>query len=715
MSSSFKQGFPERWRGQLQSFAEEALNELMIDRRILAYEAVVTRLAEQVSTDVRVVCEFGEPRITKVMERGKIVTDIHIPINPTIDHAFVLTHELQEEKKNIGKNQQLRDPFTPKWRQMDDSYLWSDKYLQRLTAFLHYQYGEDAQDIANCICSWTEIDASERMGRRIVLKEIPTYKDDQKGEIAIDILWNCSPSEGTFGEIDIFSLQHFTDFDFRNRLTNKNKTFEESVAIIERLLATNAHVRNKALLLLQNFRHKPHDYLAHRIALEGYETLLQMEAMSTWDMWAKLKREQMFAAEDTAKTKAELTEEAKAFVLGEEEPEVLRYLENKGALDIWRRATAYTSIHPEHPRSKMVEKIPCEEYRYQMDILRTTFQYEALAAKERQVINHVFSEVVSMGYAHAEEQDRPYHEISFITGNPSYAVQNLRLNCFTGPWLIAALCLECGIPYERLFFCCVNEDSESRLTGPHSALLMRYSDGSMGYIDYGHKKSNTQLSLSHIERPGDAKHLEQLIDASYQWANQDEHGKTPYKVVGDPVHISIEARLAKMNKLYKDVHVVPLDQGFSAIQLLHTGLSLKDEGNMDAALEAFELGLTFFPSSPDLLCQCAIIHYERGDIRRAEWLVDLALHEYKNHLLSLFYKAKIYHVQGKIEDAAILFSRVEFDPREIWGDKSIKVQALRYGLKNQLEVVLPEAIKQLSNKSGGDGQSILTRCETHLL
>ncbi len=710
MSSSFKQGFPERWRNQLKIFSDEALNELTIDRRILAYEAVVTKLAEQVSTDLRVICEFGEPSVQKIERDGKTNLEVHLPINPTINHVLALTDELKKDRLETWERKKSGDPLAARWRMMQGTYLWNDELVQRFAAFLHWQHGEDAQDVANALCAWTEIDTSERLGQRIIFQNIPTFTDLEKAEISIQILWHYSPPEGAFGEKDIHALQHVTGFSLRNRLAQYS-SFEEAIAVLERLIATSELVRHKSLLLLQNFRHKPHDYLVGSIATRGYETLLQMNAMSEWDMWANLQREQLRAAEDLAAKSAQPNEKAMAVKLNEGEPDVLRYLDDESARDIWRRASIYTSIHPEQPRFRLVDKIPCEEFRYQMDVLRFACQWEALAAKEREVVNHIFSEVLRIGYAHAEEQDRPYTEISFLTGNPSYALKHSRLNCFTGPWLIAALCLECGIPYERLFYCCVNEDSDNVNAGTHSALLMRYVDGSLGYIDYGQRKANRRLALAHIENPVESKHLNLLIDASSQWAAQS----SPFKIVGDPVHISVNASVAKVNGLYRDVHVLPLDQGFSAIQLLHTGLSMKNEGNIDEALEAFELGLTFFPTSPDLLCQCAIIHYERADLQRAEWLLDLALSEYKNHLLSLFYKAKLLHIQGKIDEAADLFRRVEFDPREIWGDKSIKVQALRYGLKNQLEVVLPEAVKQLSGIFEGDGQSILTRCETHLL
>ncbi len=703
MSSSFKQGFPERWHDVLKEFEKEASQELIIERRVLAYEEVLVRLAEQVSNDVRVVCGFHKAHVVETKVDGHICTAIHLPINPTADHAFLLIDNLkkiQEASKSSA------------WQKMESSYIWNDLQIRRLSAYLMHQYRDDAATIANAICAWTEIDTAEAQGWRLRLDKIPEYSDTQRGVAAINILFHCSPEKGPFDKIDTFSLGHFSGFLVRNRLM-LHKTFEKSAAVVERLLATNEDVRKKALLLLQNFRHKPHDQLARIIACKGYETLLQMEAMTTYDIWEKLAREQMRSANIERKKCNGKSEKASTVQLREGDPDELRYLENDGERDVWRRAYAYISVHPPELRSPLRDVLPIEKYKYEMGNLRATFEWDALGAKEREVMNHIFSEVARISYEYAENEDRPFDEISFKTGTPAYAVNNRRLTCFTGPWLVAALCLECGIPYEKLYYCNVNNNHDNHTAGSHAALLMRYSDGTMGFIDYGYKKSSRSFSTQLIEKPADGKKLLLLFNTADSWAKEN------HKISGDPVHVSVDRDTAKKSSLYTDMHVLPLDQGFAATQLLHTGLSLRDLGKIEEALEAFELGLTLFPASPDLLCQCAIIHYENGDIERAEWLLDLALSEYANHLVSMFYKAKICHIQGRINEALALFNTIGLDDREVWGDTSVKAQANRYCIQHQImtmTVAMPDILEALAQaRSEASSTSILTRCEDYLL
>ncbi len=701
MSWDSEHHFPDRWRDQLTAFAEEASSELIIDRRVMAFEEVITRLSEQVTNRVNVVCEFGEQKVT--LDENGGISNIRTAINATSEDIFLLVTVLRKI---------WDDPHHPDWHRMKNLYLWNDSFILRLSSFLFAEYGEDAKTLASLVCAWAELDVSDKLGYRIDLPSIPEYSRAKMDREMIDVMWMYSPPEGKYTEEDTFSIGHFSSFTFRNRIL-KHKTFQEAVNVLLRLLATKKSVRAEALLLLQNFRHKPHDSLIQVIVKLGYDTLLEMEAMTEYDLWEKLERGQLRQASLALISCVDQKniDAANAVALKEGDPETLRYLQNDDEREVWRKANAYLSSHEPEPRMRIRDKLPCEKYRAELKSLRETYQWDALGAKEREIINHVFSEVVCIEYAYAENEDRPHDEISFKTGVPVYAVENQRLNCFTGPWLIAALCLECGIPYHRLFYCNVNENFDGAHAGSHGSLFMHYSDGSMGFIDYSYKRSNRSFLLKHVKRPLDQKRLIQLLGDAEGW------GKQNMKIPGDPVHLYVDHDVAKLNHLYTDMHILPLDVGFGAIQMLHTGLSFRDQGRMEEALEAFELGLTMFPTSPDLLCQCAIIHYEKADIDRAEWLIDLALSEYPNHLLSKFQKAKILHVRGKIDDATVLFNKIGFDQREMWGDTSVKAQANRYCVNNQLKMMpdIVQAVMDAEHAKRASGESILTRCEDYLL
>lgn len=337
--------------------------------------------------------------------------------------------------------------------------------------------------------------------------------------------------------------------------------------------------------------------------------------------------------------------------------------------EVWRKANDYLKTHEPEPRRKLTEIIDCAGYRTKIETLRSQSQWTALAAKERELAQRVFSEVIQIPYD--SDSDRLYERTSYKSGTPAYALEHRKLTCFTGPWLMASLLLEAGIPYHQIFYCNLNEAPGERAAS-HGALLLHLSDGSAMFLDYGYKQCGRPFALSMLTEKKQAAELKRLLEMSRAASELKE------KFCGYPAHVQINRDLSKTLKICNDAHIMPLDQGFAGISLLHAGIALEEEGKKDEAVAAYEMGLVSYPNSPDLLCRLAIIALQDKELDRAELLLNLSLNAYGGHIQSWYYAGVLAVERGDEKAALTHFRRVVEDKRTLWGDDRFKVNARRY-------------------------------------
>lgn len=335
----------------------------------------------------------------------------------------------------------------------------------------------------------------------------------------------------------------------------------------------------------------------------------------------------------------------------------------------WKEADAYLASHGPQERKKLTEAIGCAEYRKEMSALRRQYQWNALAAKERELAHRVYGSVIQIPYD--SDSDHLYERKSYLSGTPEYAAEQKRLTCFTGPWLMAALLQEAGIPYHNLYYCNVNESPEERAAS-HGALLMKCSDGTCIFLDYGFRQCGRPFTLSLLEWKSEQRELGRLF------LDGEKMSELGQKFIGYPAHVRVDGKIAKTLKICSDMHVMPLDQGLTGVSLLHAGIAFEEEGKPDEAEAAYEMGLVSYPNNPDILCRLATIALRNKDLPRAEHLLTLSLNAYGGHIHSWYYAGILALEQGDEAAARTHFERIRDDKRAPWGDDMFKKNATRY-------------------------------------
>ena len=85
-----------------------------------------------------------------------------------------------------------------------------------------------------------------------------------------------------------------------------------------------------------------------------------------------------------------------------------------------------------------------------------------------------------------------------------------------------------------------------------------------------------------------------------------------------------------------------VQDGVASGHLLHVGIVFLEEGDLEKAIFAFDLGLTFHPKHADLLCHRGIAYHQKGDLETAAESFEKALKIFPNHCISQLALAKLF-------------------------------------------------------------------------
>ena len=683
-----RSAFPE----ELQPFCEQACAELSREIPPFTVEMVLERLTTLVTRDVRAVVGAKHaglyvPPYNTMPERA---AELHLPLPLARTDAEVLTEELDYHWQIGGDRSGLFVDYRSDYQ----------RSIPLLIADLQKRFGKDLHRFGNLLQCWIERDYPQK----------PATEQD------------ASPSNFHL----ISALSPLAGFSVAGRISlMAGVDFERGIDICLRLLENNTSVRYRMLLLLQNYRLLPHARLAQAVVRQGYHTFLQMEEMTEYDIWQKHKEEVERTArkmeqelEKSEITLADILASQKTIMLAIEsmqisleesdDPQLLLSVRLKeaehvnidhlhiGAITIhpeselpvpaegapknfhmlkpddqkrWFEARDYLETHAPLVRRPLIEVLECAKNRRELEDLYRLKEVHAAAAKERAIAANIFSAAARFAYPYEGLDSAWSSDRTYVSGLPVTAVAERKLNCFTGPWLMAALCMESGIPYKNMFYCSVNQpDDESRMAN-HGALLFSHRDGSLSFLDFGHHQCGRAFASVLIEDPKERREFVRLIESS------EEYGAGGNKTFGDPVHVQVSQKTANNLKIYRDMHVLPLDQGLTAMMLLQQGIALLHEGKDLEAKMSFEMALVSFPGSPDVLCRLGMLAMRENDLERAEHYLMLSIDSYAAHPLTWYYLGVLALLQGKPEDASYRFKLLADDPRELWGDDSYKMKA----------------------------------------
>lgn len=651
-------GFPEKHRDVLLQVCEDASAELVREPEVLVIENVLNSLMENVALDIEMVTAFGNPILT-VPDKGATPQSpamLHYNFHPTYNDSVIATKELTRYPVLTGSSVKDNRFFRCIYQDTVGSF----------TSLLHRKYGDDVLIAANMFYAWSEYDAAREVNHNVTLKGARDIARMEHNVTAINVIWNHSDDEEQKKRSRVESFAAFGEyFNALNKIP-RTKEVTKGIEIGVYLIATREQVRREFLLALQSYRLIPHAVLAETIAQQGTRTFRNMEGMTEYDLNSKLKK----LIEEYARN-AEKPERNSSKPIEEGDPEnFVNISEEKRKL--WRKSNKFLETNEFENRRPLKEILDTEGSKREIKMLSDCAEWVALTGKEKEIMQRVFAEVSKFSYASNMSDGEDYTLRSHIIGMPAFAAENRALNCFSGAWMIAALCLECGIPYSRLFYCDVNRAQSSSWAGSHGAILVIHPDGSNSFIDFGYKTSGRQFGVKTIKDHREQKKLEKFFIITSGLAAHNQ------KAFLDPVRVRIPQETADLTKTYSDMHVMSLDQAVGALSLLNTGIMFQEKGQPKEALQAFELGLVLYPNSSDLLCRCGMIAIDNNELERAKRFLDLALHACNHHQLSLYYRGILALKVNDDECANHCFSLLAADQHKPWGDDSFKKRAEEY-------------------------------------
>lgn len=210
---------------------------------------------------------------------------------------------------------------------------------------------------------------------------------------------------------------------------------------------------------------------------------------------------------------------------------------------------------------------------------------------------------------------------------PAYVRETKRVNCFTGPWLAAAMLLECGFDEKNIFYCDV-QGSSGNVSGTHGSLLLALDNGQQVLLDVAfHKMRNVPLGLyDNATR----KRLARLI-------NDERNSERRLRY--SPVLARLPRDTAQRTSIHPRMAVMPMRQGFAWGTLLTTGMDSLETGAVADARHAFELAHAFHPASPDVLVGLARCSMAEGESDTAAALLDDAIRRCPDHKMARYQRA----------------------------------------------------------------------------
>lgn len=508
----------------------------------------------------------------------------------------------------------------------------------------------------------------------------------------------------------------FAAFAGVNAMTIRDcgNNFEHSLRLMLFIFSKSQEAREQIASVVEHLPLLPFHALGEAIVRQGYRTLLSMEAATEYDVWQNWRdaivRHANFFGDAMAEVAKVMESDYGILPNDDEEPIEIPKDADRTALllesidddhqEMWKKANEYLASHTQTPRRKLLDVIDAERCRKELEQCRSEQLWGVLGAKEREIVNRVFCEVARIPYAYTSgEHLLNQGDQSFAMGTPTHAASQNALTCFTGPWLLAALLMECGIPYASMYFCELHDNPSSPLLkGAHCSLFIRFSDGTSGFFDLGDRHGNRAFILSCLEEK-EEREVRQFFHITDAYAEAQE------KYPGDPITLHMPPGIADKLKVSSDFRMMSLDQGFTAGMLYHTGIALEASGSIDEARVAYELALISDRGCIDILHRLAELEYAAGNEQRGDILIDRILEKTPDYGPALYRKGVRAAALGDLDLAHECFEAVFMNIYQYWGAGDLQLRAM-----NADALVSEELLRQQA-----DVRSFLTDEENHLL
>lgn len=305
---------------------------------------------------------------------------------------------------------------------------------------------------------------------------------------------------------------------------------------------------------------------------------------------------------------------------------------------------------------KLVEVIDCAGLQAGLNRVRAYTDPYMLEAEENRVLQTVLAEVYK--YVH-RRGDASESQPGYVLGMPVNVIDKKDSSCFSLPWLTASMLILSGIPIEKLFYCQQDEMHDGTIGG-HAGLVLYTSGGRLLFVDPMWKVVvpfkagcffNDEDGVDKFNDLFLGKNREPIIATCWD---------------ADFLELPIFAEF------------MSLDDGLASIHLLHVGITFLNEGRVEEARAAFEMGLGFNSKSPDLLYHLGVVYFREGDEEMAQDLWEKAVEIFPRCMIAHFALGKLALKDGKFHEAKAFFQIVADAANKIYGDYDYVKEAVKY-------------------------------------
>lgn len=407
------------------------------------------------------------------------------------------------------------------------------------------------------------------------------------------------------------------------------------------LIATKEEMRRKLMEAAKVVARGRDAGAAWSIGVEGHSTLRDIDQITEYEWWENLRASQ-----------SPLGYQIEGF-LSKIEPEDGVQTMTSFAV----RELAIKKFFEDHKEpmeaKKLREVLECKKHREELVKLRSEYNQVAVAAKEAEIINRVYSEVSKYKRRKMVGEEMPDYE----RGLPVNLLETRDVTCFGAPWLIATMLMECGIQPENLLYCATNI-TYGGIIGSHGSLAVKTNMNDLIFVDIM-AEAPRQIPLAVIENAQDVDPLVKFLNG----------------LSNHPARITFEESLATSLKMHPHMYIMPLEEGLASGHMLHIGLSFFHEKKYEEAKYAFKLALDLNPKDTDSAYYLGIIACQEGDITLGKKFFKKAIEFFDQYMLAHFALAEVALAEGNREEALARLYLVVGNQNEIYADQTLTDRA----------------------------------------
>ena len=525
-------------------------------------------------------------------------------------------------------------------------------YVFQLAQIIYKYFGDEAVDFVLGLINHLTV---ERHGKNAcTLEAINSLTLDTK-KLGIEkyfanrkLDW-FEEEEANESEEEILRWALGTKFMFR--LSQEHQTPEAQMQAIKNLLKTNDSFRRKLLHALVGFISKSSKMMLSSIIRHGWKTIANIDEVTDFEWWTYVKK-----ATEQINTKIAASDKT----FGESSPkqdESMRERDNH----IRTFFEEHPSAPPPEETRKLKDVIGCEGLKQELEQLEVEHNPRGYDEKQREILARVSGAVARYiiqsrsVFMHDEDNAEP----TWQQGFPLNFQKSKNATCFTGPWLIAMMLMECGIKYTDILYAQVNQTHDGQLGG-HGGLILTTRLNHYVFIDHGYNFACRDLPRLKVETKEEIPLVREFMKGKINEA------------------ITIVFPNEESERIHKHMQFMSLIDGFASGHLYHVGLSFLDAGEIERAKFAFEMAHTFNRQDPDILYHLGLVALKQHQNETAEKYFMDALKIFPDHLFSTFGLGECAGKSGDLLLAKLYFDEVGGSEFPIWKGEKLKEDAAKY-------------------------------------